>query len=359
MRRNKNLDQTKVVLKEFLDQEQIASDIKILLNFGLESATILRFAIKMQSRWDVNKIKEAFVLGKELNKNKKTLFYDEQYVSLSNNVSLLQAREIIQDMKVKKTTNLQGFIVRHGEEKGKELFEKFKLTSKSSTDVIKQNLEIKYGNQWQQEWINYNKNNSRRCSEFYISRNLASSEEEAKKLVIEYQLNTSGVHLEYYLNRGYSEQDIKDFLDIINAKKKLHKRNRNFLKQKYGNKWLEVYEKSAAEYRKKMEDRGAWIKLEDLDEWTKYRSRVEFLTEQSIRLEVIPNIENRSNEWHLDHIFSIKQGFVCFVEPEIIASPVNLRIISQIQNCSKQARCDISLKDLYCSYTKWKNKYEN
>ena len=206
------------------------------------------------------------------------------------------------------------------------------------------------------EWKKYSRKINKRCCEYYLERGLAKTKEDAKNLVSQHQLKNAGVNASYYIERGYSKEEVVEFLDIINQKKKLHKRNRSFLKEKYGEKWLEHYEQTAREYRQKMEDKGIWIKFCDLDEWKKYKYRVSFLTSQTVAFSNIKHLEKRSKEWHLDHIFSTKQGFILNVECEIIASEVNLRIIHSSYNCSKKDKCDISLKKLYSLYENLKGK---
>lgn len=343
----------KQFLTDMFPVEKVEKDMEYLMKLGLNTGQILSYAKKMQERWDAKIVKKAFIYFKK-NKFEGVQFYDVKYVSLSRNISTEEAKKVINDYKNKKVTNLKGFIERHGEEKGRELFTEFQKTSKSSTDKIKDNLKLEYGDKWKEKWIDYQKGNSRRCKEFYLSRGLANTVEEAVKQVKDYQLKNSGVNVEYYLARGYKKEEIEDFISLINLKKRNHSRNRKYLKSIHGDKWQEVYENVHKKYRQNMEDSGTWIKLEDLDSWIKYQLRVWFLTEQSVINDAIKDIEKRSTFWHLDHIFSVKQGFLLDVEPEIIASPVNLRIISRSQNCSKQDRCDITLEKLCNEYKKWR-----
>lgn len=65
------------------------------------------------------------------NKKKKiNSMYDPVYVSKRDNISIKEAKNKIEVMKMNKVTSLSGFIKRHGEELGKIKFEKFKQTSK-------------------------------------------------------------------------------------------------------------------------------------------------------------------------------------------------------------------------------------
>lgn len=344
---------------DHLDKEKVLEDIRYLNQQGIPCRTIANIANKMKNRWNKDKVLETFEYSKECSKNKKTIFYDVHYYELSYNVTTEEAIDLINEFKSKKTTNLKGFIARHGDEKGRLLFDKFQKTSKSSTDKIKSQLKELHGEEWQHHWIAYQRKNSKRCYDFYIDRKLASNKDEALEMAKDYQLCNAGVNVQYYKNRGYSKEEIKDITDIINQKKKQHSRNREFLKKVHGDKWLDVYVDVAYRYRKSMEQKGIWIRLEDIDDWKKYKLQVSFLTRQSCLTGMIEDLNKRNNEWHLDHIFSIKAGYVNNVPAQVIASPVNLRVVSSSYNCSKREKCDIKLEDLYKNYSIWRSRNEN
>lgn len=58
----------------------------------------------------------------------------------------------------------------------------------------------------------------------------------------------------------------------------------------------------------------------------------------------------RSPELHLDHIYSIQQGFMNGIAPEIIGHYTNLRLLSRDENSSKRHRCDKTIEQLYEDY---------
>jgi endogenous inhibitor of DNA gyrase (YacG/DUF329 family) len=60
----------------------------------------------------------------------------------------------------------------------------------------------------------------------------------------------------------------------------------------------------------------------------------------------------RSKDVHLDHIYSISEGFRNNVPPEIIGHWTNLRLISKIENSSKGTKCHKTLEQLYEDYIK-------
>ena len=53
------------------------------------------------------------------------------------------------------------------------------------------------------------------------------------------------------------------------------------------------------------------------------------------------------NDYHLDHKYSIYEGFKNNVDPLIMASKENLEVIPSKINLSKQNRCSISLDELF------------
>lgn len=59
-----------------------------------------------------------------------------------------------------------------------------------------------------------------------------------------------------------------------------------------------------------------------------------------------PNRLNRSKV-HLDHIFSIQQGFINNIPPYIISHWTNLRMLESSENSKKGMRCDKTLEQLY------------
>ena len=61
----------------------------------------------------------------------------------------------------------------------------------------------------------------------------------------------------------------------------------------------------------------------------------------------------RSVEFHLDHIYSISEGFQNNVPASLIGSPSNLRILRSTLNTSKSSRCDQSLDALVEAHQAW------
>lgn len=59
------------------------------------------------------------------------------------------------------------------------------------------------------------------------------------------------------------------------------------------------------------------------------------------------NLERGNNKYHLDHKFSIYEGFKKNIDPEIIASVNNLEMLTECENISKGYSCSITEKELY------------
>lgn len=104
-------------------------------------------------------------------------------------------------------------------------------------------------------------------------------------------------------------------------------------------------------WRTKMENGGYFTPLSEKDEVEQYRQLVWYYTRKN-DLSILPNSEKRGrldeaeDAYHLDHIYSITDGYINNVEPEIIGSIYNLRFIPAMDNQIKKTKSDISLKEL-------------
>lgn len=107
--------------------------------------------------------------------------------------------------------------------------------------------------------------------------------------------------------------------------------------------------------RKTMEEHGYWYKLEDLSKFRLYRREVEKYTNISISKKFTSEqLKNRGRlkekHIHIDHIFSVVEGFKLNIDPKIIGCKSNIRILSVHENCSKQTKCGISKEELFKKY---------
>lgn len=67
------------------------------------------------------------------------------------------------------------------------------------------------------------------------------------------------------------------------------------------------------------------------------------------------NLKISKKDYHIDHKFSIYEGFFNNVEPKIISCYGNLEVIPAKDNLSKQTKCSITIIELYDIYNKLKN----
>ena len=88
-----------------------------------------------------------------------------------------------------------------------------------------------------------------------------------------------------------------------------------------------------------------------------YVAEVVRLTEMVVRRNRhrIKNIELRGKKYkkHLDHKFSIYEGFLNNIEPKIIANINNLEILDESDNIKKFTRCSITKEELLDTYEEW------
>ncbi len=86
----------------------------------------------------------------------------------------------------------------------------------------------------------------------------------------------------------------------------------------------------------------------------KYRLAVKSITARSYHdyyYVINPDNLPRSRfEYHVDHIYSVEEGFKNNVPPEIIGHYTNLRMMWHLDNCKKNTKCHITLEQLYENY---------
>lgn len=88
------------------------------------------------------------------------------------------------------------------------------------------------------------------------------------------------------------------------------------------------------------------------EEYKKYLKLVSYYTNKE--LHKVKNIELRGEDYHLDHMYSRKQGFLDNICPKIIGNNNNLEIITAKENLSKGSDCSITKEDLMSSFNELK-----
>lgn len=69
-------------------------------------------------------------------------------------------------------------------------------------------------------------------------------------------------------------------------------------------------------------------------------------------------LKRSKKEYHIDHLFSIKQGFLNNLPVEVISHPSNLHMIYYKENLTKQDNCWITLSDLLEKIISYDNQIE-
>ena len=95
---------------------------------------------------------------------------------------------------------------------------------------------------------------------------------------------------------------------------------------------------------------------DELKRLENYRQCIKRLSEENFRryyYEVNSDMKERGlYKYHLDHIYSVADGFKNGVLPEVIANINNLQILWWRDNVSKGGRSDQTIQDLYLGYYK-------
>lgn len=74
--------------------------------------------------------------------------------------------------------------------------------------------------------------------------------------------------------------------------------------------------------------------------------------ENGILKHIIDPDNKRGKDWHLDHIYSVSQGYLNNVPINVVGDITNLRIIPAIDNIRKGLKCNKTLESLYEDYGK-------
>ena len=110
-----------------------------------------------------------------------------------------------------------------------------------------------------------------------------------------------------------------------------------------------IINKAIKEYWKKV--RGGKDLDEVYDEWELYKKIVYKMTEVQYRKfkeKINPNnLERGHKTYHVDHKFSVLEGFKHNIPPYIISNRCNLQMLKAKENISKDFRCSISKDELY------------
>jgi hypothetical protein len=132
------------------------------------------------------------------------------------NISLDEAKSLINNTLKNKSTSLQGFIKRHGKEEGQKKYNKWlSECDQSLNGFIKRYGEVEGAKRYE-KWIENLRKQNPRCEEYWLQRGVDSSE--VKQQISNFQLNHAGCHEQFWINRvGTAEAKI--VIDSINKRK--------------------------------------------------------------------------------------------------------------------------------------------
>jgi len=117
---------------------------------------------------------------------------------------------------------------------------------------------------------------------------------------------------------------------------------------------LNSYERSALKMKETNEKLGNWITEDQVKDFKDYTRLVWRYTNQN-DLSVLENIEKRGiqvDNYHLDHKYSIFQGFKENMPANIIGNICNLEMLVSGKNLSKNRKCSITKEELLSSFEK-------
>jgi len=155
----------------------------------------------------------------------------------------------------------------------------------------------------------------------------------------------------------------KKHLMVMTSKEYKNNHSKIMTGKGVGVKRPDVSEKNKTTHRELMFDRGDWTRPEDKPKYQRYTEEVRLLTDKNYQkyFDEIPNSfrgRDKTN-WHLDHKFTIHDGFKNNIPPEVIAHHSNLSVIPASDNISKNYRSNILIDNLIGDIRKSSNPLDN
>lgn len=210
-----------------------------------------------------------------------------------------------------------------------------------------------------------------RCIEFWLTKGY--TEDQAKNKLSEHQATFTKEKciVQYGKERGleiWAERQ-KKWQDTLNTKTKEEKENinkkknywntkTNIEKDNIKNRMVSTLKKTVSkrtikekrELGKRMSDAfvkcGLAVPVESRDEFKEYRNKVGLESER-YNLHLLENFDKRGpKEYHLDHKYSVFEGFRNKVPVEVIGHICNLEMLPYNKNTSKGEKCSITLDEL-------------
>ncbi len=120
--------------------------------------------------------------------------------------------------------------------------------------------------------------------------------------------------------------------------------------EKYGVENIFMVDHIKQSMRETFENNGLWIPQEEKPVFQQYYADVMKFTRKN-DISVLENFDKRGvYTYHLDHMYSIKQGFLDSIKAEIIGSIYNLEMLPAKENLAKKEKCSISKNELLLKF---------
>lgn len=162
----------------------------------------------------------------------------------------------------------------------------------------------------------------------------------------------------FLLSQNNSMNNIENRIKVSIGVKKSYKNNDELRKLR-----SETFKKAvnSEEYKNIMYEKRLWKKPEEMKEYEKYCYEVSLYTKFNFKnfYNEIENANLRSREFHLDHKYSINNGFINNINPKIIGHYKNFEILHHSKNESKNSRNSIEFEELLSFIENSKNKLTN
>jgi len=250
------------------------------------------------------------------------------------------------------SNSLESLTIIYGNEEGEKRYNKFINSLKDRKYIIINKISKDQKLSYEDAVKEYNlkmRNISPYVKEYWIKKGF--SEEEALLKIIEVGKNCSPRLLNYWIKKTNS----------LDKAKKLHSEFQD------NNSLISISNRLNCSITDAINIQNIFIKKmlstlkeqgfifkKDSNEFFKYKSSVISLTKKNFKLHknIIDPKNLRGVDYHLDHKYSIFEGYLNNIDPDIIASIYNLEILNASDNCSKNIKCSITKEDLINNYKK-------
>lgn len=203
------------------------------------------------------------------------------------------------------------------------------------------------------------------CKKFHNNQGITCSDKCAYELKKESWLKSCGTEHNFSKNSSSRikwENELKENFGVINVfqKEEVKLKIKKSLMIKYNVEHPSQIMENYIRRRIIGEELGILIPLNELSEYQIYRNNVFSFTQYNLRIfgenyfgenwKSTLGCKNINTDFNIDHIYSIKNGFMKKIPPYVIGSIVNLRLILFGENISKSDRSDITIEELYEKY---------